>query len=158
MVSLKEWLQPTVVEFWLAVEQREESSYLTKEKATSMWLLLLCIGEIMRAYAKLKQNWEFHRAYKRGVSCVSPEFVLYICKGKKGELRLGITAGKKIGTAVSRNRAKRVITAAFDMCAPHIPEGHDCVVVARTRILDTKSNIVAANIERHLKKANLWVE
>ncbi|MBQ6885255.1 MAG: ribonuclease P protein component [Clostridia bacterium] len=112
----------------------------------------------MRAYAKLKQNWEFHRAYKRGVSCVSPEFVLYICKGKKGELRLGITAGKKIGTAVSRNRAKRVITAAFDMCAPHIPEGHDCVVVARTRILDTKSNIVAANIERHLKKANLWVE
>ncbi len=123
-----------------------------------MWLLLLCIGEIMRAYAKLKQNWEFHRAYKRGVSCVSPEFVLYICKGKKGELRLGITAGKKIGTAVSRNRAKRVITAAFDVCAPHIPEGHDCVVVARTRILDTKSNVVAANMERLLKRENLWVE
>lgn len=112
----------------------------------------------MRPYTKIKQNWEFHRAYKRGVAFVSSEFVLYICKGKKDTLRLGITAGKKIGTAVSRNRAKRVITAAFDICAPHIPTGHDCVVVARTRILNAKSTIVAANIERHLKKQNLWVE
>ncbi len=123
-----------------------------------MWLLLLFIGEIMRAYEKLKQNWEFHRAYNRGVSCVSPEFVLYICKGKKGMKRLGITAGKKIGTAVSRNRAKRVITAAFDFCVSHIPDGHDFVVVARTRILSTKSNKVAANMERLLKRENLWVD
>ena len=112
----------------------------------------------MRAYTKLKQNWEFHRAYKRGVAFVAPEYVLYVVKGKKDELRLGITAGKKIGTAVSRNRAKRAITAAFDECAPHIPTGHDFVVVARTRILNTKSNIVAANMARQLKKQKLWVE
>ena len=112
----------------------------------------------MRNYTKLKQNWEFHRAYKRGVAFVAPEFVLYIVKGKKNELRLGITAGKKIGTAVSRNRAKRVITAAFDECALHIPRGHDCVVVARTRIVSTKSNVVAANMAKHLKKQDLWVE
>lgn len=123
-----------------------------------MWLLLLFIGEIMRAYTKLKQNWEFHRAYNRGISLVLPECVLYVVKGKKSALRLGITAGKKIGTAVSRNRAKRVITAAFDECAPHIPTGYDCVVVARTRILNTKSNIVAANMMRQLKRENLWVE
>lgn len=123
-----------------------------------MWLLLLCIGEIMRAYAKLKQNWEFHRAYSRGVSLVAPAFVLYIVKGKKGAVRLGITAGKKLGTAVKRNRAKRVITAAFNACVSHIPVGYDCVIVARTRILDTKSNIVAALIEKQLKKENLWVE
>lgn len=123
-----------------------------------MWLLLLFIGEIMRAYTKLKQNWEFHRAYNRGVSCVAPAYVLYICKGKKNELRLGITAGKKIGTAVSRNRAKRVITAAFDMCAPHIPVGYDCVVVARTRILSTKSDVVAKHLQQQLKQQNLWIE
>ena len=112
----------------------------------------------MRVYRKLKQNWEFHRAYNRGVALVAPEYVLYVCKGKKGELRLGITAGKKIGTAVNRNRAKRVRTAAFDACAAHIPLGYDCVVVARTRIIKTKSNKVAANMERQLKKENLWVE
>ena len=89
---------------------------------------------------------------------MAPSHVLYVCKGKKNELRLGITAGKKIGTAVSRNRAKRVITAAFDACASHIPTGYDCVVVARTRILNTKSNIVAASLERQLKQEKLWVE
>ena len=112
----------------------------------------------MRPYVKLKQNWEFHRAYNRGTACVAPEFVLYVCKGKKGEKRLGITAGKKIGSAVSRNRAKRVITAAYDECVAHIPEGYDCVVVARTKILTTKSNLVAASMQRLLKREDLWVE
>ena len=131
---------------------------VTEEKATSMWLLLLLFGEIMNAYTKLKQNWEFHRAYNRGISLVAPSHVLYVCKGKKNQLRLGITAGKKLGTAVSRNRAKRIITAAFDACAPYIPLGYDCVVVARTRILNTKSTIVAESFEKQLKQQNLWVE
>lgn len=112
----------------------------------------------MKAYQKLKQNWEFHRAYSRGKAFIAPSFVLYLVKGKKGTVRLGITAGKKIGTAVSRNRAKRVITAAFNSCVRHIPIGYDCVVVARTRILSTKSNEVAALIEKQLKNENLWVE
>lgn len=123
-----------------------------------MWLLLLLFGEIMNAYTKLKQNWEFHRAYNRGTALVAPSYVLYVVKGKKGQLRLGITAGKKIGTAVSRNRAKRVITAAFNACTSHLPLGYDFVVVARTRILDTKSNTVAADFKRQLQKENLWVE
>ena len=73
-------------------------------------------------------------------------------------VRLGITAGKKIGTAVSRNRAKRVITAAFDACVPHVPTGYDFVVVARTRILNTKSTEVVTDFEKRLKKEDLWVE
>lgn len=112
----------------------------------------------MKVFQKLKQNWEFRRAYNRGVSLVAPTHVLYVCRGKKNELRLGITAGKKIGTAVCRNRAKRVITAAFSACAPHIPVGYDCVIVARTKILKVKSQEVAALIERQLKQENLWVE
>lgn len=119
---------------------------------------MVIIGEIMKAYTKLKQNWEFHRAYNRGIALVAPEFVLYVCKGKKECLRLGITAGKKIGTAVNRNRAKRVITAAFDTCTPYIPLGYDFVVVARTRILNTKSNKIALKFEKLLRKENLWVE
>ena len=79
-------------------------------------------------------------------------------KAKRRNCVLVLLRAKKIGTAVSRNRAKRVITAAFDTCAPHIPTGYDCVVVARTRILDTKSNKVAAILEKQLKQENLWVD
>ncbi|MDO4608436.1 MAG: ribonuclease P protein component [Clostridia bacterium] len=112
----------------------------------------------MRPYKKLKLNWEFRRAYNRGIALVAPTHVLYVCRGKKNEKRLGITAGKKIGTAVSRNRAKRVITAAFDACVGHIPGGYDCVVVARTKILNSKSSDVAVTFQKQLKKENLWVE
>ncbi len=112
----------------------------------------------MRSYRKLKQNWEFHRAYTRGISCVAPTHVLYVVKGKKNEIRLGITAGKKIGSAVKRNRAKRVITAAFDTCVQNLPSGYDFVVVARARILKTKSTDVATTFEKQLKQQKLWVE
>lgn len=123
-----------------------------------MWLLLLLPISVMKAYTKLKQNWEFRRAYNRGAALVAPSYVLYAVKGKKGQIRLGITTGKKIGTAVSRNRAKRVITAAFGSCLPHLPSGYDFVIVARTRILNVKSNEVADSFKRQLQNENLWVE
>ena len=112
----------------------------------------------MKSFEKLKQNWEFHRAYKRGRAFVAPGFVLYVCKGKRDAVRLGITAGKKLGTAVNRNRAKRVLTAAFRECAVNIPKGYDFVLVARTRILNTKSHAVAALLKKQLKSADLWIE
>lgn len=97
----------------------------------------------MKREDKLKQNWEFRRLYTRGKCVASPAFVLYFAKGKNGRVRLGITAGKKIGSAVKRNRAKRVITAAFDMCLPKIKKGYDFVIVSRNRILSLKSTEVA---------------
>ncbi len=110
----------------------------------------------MKQFVKLKENWEFNRTYRRGDSYVCPMLVIYICRGRKNFTRLGITAGKKLGCAVKRNRAKRVITAAFRECAEHIPLGYDFVIVARTRILGCKSTEVAAALQQRLEKANLW--
>ena len=112
----------------------------------------------MRKFEKLKQNWEFRSAFTRGTAFVAPSFVMYVCKGKNSHTRLGITAGKKIGTAVYRNRAKRVITAAVSEVVSHIPQGYDFVIVARTRILSVKSTQVAATIEKQLKSKELWIE
>ena len=81
---------------------------------------------------------------------------MYHTKNRYGNIRLGITAGKKIGGAVQRNRAKRVITAAFRQCLPNICAGHDFVMVARTRILGFKSTDVASMLEKQLKSAQLW--
>ncbi|MBQ8203948.1 MAG: ribonuclease P protein component [Clostridia bacterium] len=112
----------------------------------------------MQQFEKLKLNRDFKRLYYKGSAFVSSEFVLYVGKGRKGKTRLGITATKKLGTAVKRNRAKRVVTAAFRSCVPHIPMGYDFVIVARTRILDAKSNIVAEKFKKHLKNGEIWCE
>lgn len=106
----------------------------------------------MKRFDKLKQNWEFRRIYNRGKCVSTSAFILYFIKGKAGRVRLGITAGKKVGTAVKRNRAKRVITAAFDKCLPQIKKGFDFVIVARGRILSLKSTDVAAMLFDELSK------
>lgn len=109
----------------------------------------------MKSIIKLKENYSFRRAYKKGKSYVSPYFVIYVIKNRRG-IRLGITAGKKLGCAVKRNRAKRVITAAFRECLPNITEGYDFVIVARTRILNIKSTAAAASMRSLLKSAGVW--
>lgn len=109
----------------------------------------------MKRNDKLKQNWEFRRIYARGKCLVAPAFILYYIKGKPGRVRLGITAGKKIGTAVTRNRAKRVITAAFDSVCPGIRNGFDFVIVARGVTASLKSGQVAEMLLNLLTENNL---
>ena len=105
---------------------------------------------------KLKINKEFRRVYGRGKSNVTPFVVSYIMRQKGERVRFGITVSKKIGSAVMRNRAKRVITAAIRECLPHINGGCDIVLVARTRIVSVKSYDVAAALKAHLKALNMW--
>lgn len=109
----------------------------------------------MNGIVKIKENYEFRRAYARAGSLVSPYFVVYYMKNRTDNIRLGITAGKKIGGAVSRNRAKRVITAAFRGCLPYICTGYDFVIVARTRILSVKSTAAEESLFKLLKKAGV---
>ena len=109
----------------------------------------------MKRIDKLKQNWEFRRLYTRGKCLATPAFVLYFAKGRQGRVRIGITAGKKIGSAVCRNRAKRVITAAFDEVLPNVKKGYDFVIVARGKILSQKSNAVAKTIFKLLSENGL---
>lgn len=112
----------------------------------------------MQQIESLKENYDFRRIYHKGTSFVMPMCVVYSAKGRKNRLRLGITVSKKIGGAVERNRAKRIIRAAFRACAPNIALGIDFVIVARTRILTVKSTEVAFYLEKQLKKAGLWCE
>lgn len=73
-------------------------------------------------YRVLNKNREFTRAYSRGKSFVHPLLVTYVVKTRTKKLRVGITSSKKIGNAVVRNRARRVIRAAMAAQLPPTPE------------------------------------
>ena len=109
----------------------------------------------MYCFKKLKLNKDFRRIYGRGRSFVNPAFVTYVLKNRSNNIRMGITVSKKIGGAVARNRAKRVILAAFRDCVSSIPNGYDFVFVARTRILNSKSQNIAADIMENLVAAEV---
>lgn len=97
----------------------------------------------MKKIVSLCRNFEFQRLYRRGKSAVRPTLVMYAARRNGREVRLGITTGKKLGSAVCRNRAKRRIRELFRIMQTDIVRGVDICIVARGRILtDSYDRIV----------------
>ncbi|MEG2769311.1 MAG: ribonuclease P protein component [Oscillospiraceae bacterium] len=104
----------------------------------------------------LKRNNDFIRAYKRGKSLVSPLLVTYVVKNRENKTRVGITSSKKIGNAVTRNRARRVIRAALANVLPQKSVGGvDIVFVARGTTAHKKSYQLEPVIKQHLTNAGI---
>ena len=106
-------------------------------------------------YRTLDKNWQFNRVYGRGKSYVHPHCVLYVAKNRLGYTRVGLTATKKIGKAVVRNRARRVMRAAISACMPYNVGGYDLVFVARGVTPKLKSTKLEKTVRRLLSQAGL---
>ncbi len=103
----------------------------------------------------LNVNSDFRRVYGRGKSYADSALVTYVMKNRLGYCRYGITTGKRVGNAVQRNRARRVIRAAFSELYPDISGGFDIVFVARSKTKFLKSTIVKKAMQEHLQKAGV---
>lgn len=77
---------------------------------------------------------------------------VYVKKTRQKTNRLGITATKKIGNAVERNRARRVIKEAYRLLEDELPVGYDFVIVARKMAVAVKMQDVQAGLRRVIQK------
>ena len=94
----------------------------------------------------LNRNKDFLALYRRGLCVPMRHIVVYAQKNRCGCSRLGITAGKKVGNSVQRNRAKRLIRVAYRALEDKLPNGLDYVIVARTSICEAKSQDITAQL------------
>lgn len=70
--------------------------------------------------------------------------------------QVGTVASKKtFPHAVQRNRARRLLRAAFRMTKSELKPGMRIVLIGRKKILDVKSDIVAAELRKFYKKAGI---
>ena len=58
-------------------------------------------------------------------------FVLLLVRARGSHTRLGVTAGRKVGPAVQRNRVKRLVREVFRRNHGLFPQQCDVVLVAR---------------------------
>ena len=83
----------------------------------------------MATWETLCENKDFRTLYYRGDSRVHAGLVTYVRRNRLGHPRIGITTGKKVGCAVKRSRARRVIREGFRPLLPLVG-GYDIVFVA----------------------------
>ncbi len=88
----------------------------------------------------MRKRAEFQRIQGSGARVNTERFVLIIAPQltTPGPTRLGITASRHIGGAVARNRAKRLVRAAFRATAELFPSGLDLVVIVRKALGDRR--------------------
>ena len=66
-------------------------------------------------------------------------------------------AGRRIGGAVLRNRARRILRAAWREVEDKVEDGYDVVVVARAAIVGARSQDLVAEVEELLSRAQVIV-
>ena len=89
----------------------------------------------MKFSCSLKLNHIFRRLYATS-GHANAMLVLYARPNRTGGNRVGITAGKKLGHAVVRNRVRRRLREIYRLNEDRFAPGWDIVVVARSRCID----------------------
>jgi len=113
-------------------------------------------NEKTRQPGRLKKRPEFLCVAKQGQKWVSDSVILQAMPTDADAPRFGYTATKKIGNAVTRNRAKRRLRAAIqDITQRHTIHAADIVLIARHNTVTTSWDALIKNITWCLKRLEI---
>ncbi len=85
----------------------------------------------MKRRFRLTRSTDFQRVRRIGKSYAHPLVVLITAHNELDQVRVGVVAGRAVGIAVQRNRAKRRLRACLDPLLPCLPSGWDIIFLAR---------------------------
>ena len=109
----------------------------------------------MQRQFRLTRSTDFKRVRRIGKSYARPLIVLIAIENSLPITRVGVAAGRSVGNAVKRNRAKRLIRAATRELHPQIASGWDLVIIARAPIIQVQMSQVRTALQDLLQRANL---
>jgi len=92
---------------------------------------------------------------RSGKSYAHPLLVLILQAGNDPNSRFAVTAGKSIGNAVQRNRAKRLLREALREVITDFPPGYKGILIARKPLVDASCSQTSAALKSLLNQAGI---
>jgi ribonuclease P protein component len=109
----------------------------------------------MERRIRLRRTSDVQRVYREGRSWRHPLLVLVTRPNGLNLSRVGIAASRKLGGAVARNRAKRLLREAARHLYPQLKAGWDVMLIARSKILESKEPQVEKALAQLMKRADV---
>ena len=81
----------------------------------------------MKKTIMLKKNYEFKKVLSKGKYYSGEYIEALILSNTKGKNTLGIAVNTKLGTAVQRNRIKRLFRESYSKLEPNVEDGQEIV-------------------------------
>jgi ribonuclease P protein component len=112
----------------------------------------------MQKRFRLRRSDDFARLRKIGRAHRHPFAVFSYAENDLGHNRYGFIVGRRVGNAVKRNRARRLMRESLRLLHPYIHPGVDIVLIARTAIVGKRFAEVDAAVQNLLARAGLLME
>ncbi len=106
---------------------------------------------------RLCRNKSFQAVYRSGKSYANRHLVLYVLPQHGCGRRVGFAAGKRLGSAVVRNRVKRLLREAYRLEQHRLKGGFDLVIVGRQPVVNEKLSTVTAALLHLCERAKIIV-
>lgn len=111
----------------------------------------------MQRKLRLRNRRDFSYIYRSGKSFANQQLILYWNRQLKAEpIRLGVSASKKIGNAVVRNRMRRKMKEIVRLHIDHIKPQLDLIIIVRKPAVTMSYQQLERSVQHLLKKAKLW--
>jgi ribonuclease P protein component len=104
---------------------------------------------------RLTRSTDFKRVRRFGKSYAHPLVVLIVQPSDQPNLRVGVTAGRTVGLAVRRNRAKRLLRAAMQRILPDLAPGSDILLIARQPLTESTLEQTCTALQSLLRRAGI---
>src|SRR3954462_2774050 len=102
---------------------------------------------------RLQHALQFQAVYAGKVRESRGPLTVFAIPNGLGHPRLGLSVGRKVGTAPERNRIKRLLREAFRLMQHDLPRGYDLVINVRPHevalLADYQRMLSAATVKLH---------
>lgn len=104
----------------------------------------------------LKENYDFNRIINNNKPFKYKYFVIYIEKNTNDYYKFGLSVGKKIGNAVTRNKYKRILRNIISQ--KDYQNNFNCIIILSRNVLEKSYQEISEDLIWAFNKLNILKE